>query len=296
MDLRKIVKQCRVKKPDRFHLRSRDPSDTFGLSIDKKTAKPLLADGIRRLAELQQKLYAESRWAILIIFQGMDAAGKDSAIKHVMSGVNPQGCEVHSFKAPSEEELDHSFLWRAWIRLPGRGRIGIFNRSYYEEVLITRVHPELLERERLPNVDKHVWKHRFADICAFEQHLTRNGVVVLKFHLHISKKEQRRRLLGRLQVPSKRWKFSMSDVNERRRWDKYMAAYEDMISNTSTDEAPWHVIPANNRWLARIVVAATIIETLDGLDLKFPIVEGKALTELKKVRRALLAGGGSHDY
>jgi PPK2 family polyphosphate:nucleotide phosphotransferase len=295
MDLRKIVKQCRVNKPDRFHLRSRDPSESFGLSIDKNAAKPLLADGIQRLAEMQQKLYAESRWALLIIFQGMDAAGKDSAIKHVMSGVNPQGCEVYSFKAPSDEELDYSFLWRAWIRLPARGRIGIFNRSYYEEVLITRVHPELLERERLPHVDKHVWKHRFVDICAFERHLTRNGVVVLKFYLHLSKEEQRRRLLARLEVPSKRWKFSMSDVKERRRWDEYMAAYEDMISNTSTDEAPWHVIPANNRWLARIVVAATIIETLDGLDLKFPVVAGKALAELKKVRRALLAERGSRS-
>jgi PPK2 family polyphosphate:nucleotide phosphotransferase len=296
MGLRKIIKQCRVNKPDRFHLRSHDPSETFGLSIDKNTAKPLLEDGIRRLAELQQKLYAESRWALLIIFQGMDAAGKDSAIKHVMSGVNPQGCEVHSFKAPSDEELDHSFLWRASIRLPARGRIGIFNRSYYEEVLITRVHPELLEHERLPNVDKQVWKHRFADIRAFERHLTRNGVVVLKFYLHLSQEEQRRRLLARLDVPSKRWKFSMSDVKERRRWDKYMAAYEDMISNSSTDEAPWHVIPANNRWLARIVVAATIIETLDGLDLKFPVVKGKALTELKKVRRALLAERGSYNH
>jgi PPK2 family polyphosphate:nucleotide phosphotransferase len=296
MDLRKIVRQCRVNKPDRFHLRSRDPSETFGLSIDKNTAKPLLADGIRRLAELQQKLYAESRWALLIIFQGMDAAGKDSAIKHVMSGVNPQGCEVHSFKAPSDEELGYSFLRRAWIRLPARGRIGIFNRSYYEEVLITRVHPELLEHERLPNVDKQVWKHRFVDICAFERHLTRNGVVVLKFYLHLSPEEQRRRLLARLEVPSKRWKFSMSDVKERRRWDKYMAAYEDMISNTSTDEAPWHVIPADNRWLARIVVAATIIQTLDGLALKFPVVEGKALSELKKVRRALLAERGSRHH
>jgi PPK2 family polyphosphate:nucleotide phosphotransferase len=289
MDLRKIIKQCRVNKPDRFRLCRYDPSDTFGLSIGKGTAKPLLADGIRRLAEMQQKLYAENRWALLVIFQGMDTAGKDSAIKHVMSGVNPQGCEVHSFKAPSDEELDHSFLWRAGARLPARGRIGIFNRSYYEEVLITRVHPELLERERLPSAEKHVWKHRFEDICAFERHLTRNGVVVLKFYLHLSKKEQRRRLLERLEVPSKRWKFSISDVNERRCWDKYMAAYEDMIRNTSTDEAPWHVIPADDRWLARIVAAATIIETLDRLDLKFPVVEGQALTELKKVRRALLA-------
>lgn len=192
--------------------------------------------------------------------------------------------------------LDHSFLWRAWVRLPARGRINIFNRSYYEEVLITRVHPELLERERLPNIDKHVWKHRFADICAFERHLTRNGVVVLKFHLHLSKEEQRRRLLARLEMPSKRWKFSVSDVKERRRWDRYMAAYEDMIRNTSTNEAPWHVIPADNRWFARIVIAATIVKALDGLDLKFPVVEGRALAELKKVRSALLAEPSSRHY
>ena len=289
MKLPKILKRYRIDKPGRFRLADYDPCDTCGLSLDKDSAKPLLEDGIRRLAELQSRLSAGDHWALLVIFQGMDTAGKDSAIKHVMSGVNPQGCEVHSFGPPSTEDLGHDFLWRASVRLPARGRIGIFNRSYYEEVLITRVHPEVLDRERLPHLGKHIWKHRFDDICAFERHLVRSGVVVLKFHLRISKEEQRQRLLARLDEPDKNWKFSMGDVVERKRWDSYMTAYEDMIRATSTAEAPWYVVPADNKWFARVVVAAAMIETLERLDLRFPALEGKALAALKKVRRALLA-------
>jgi PPK2 family polyphosphate:nucleotide phosphotransferase len=291
MKLPKIISRFRVDEPHRFRLADCDPSDTGGLSLDKDTAKPLLEDGIRRLAEMQRRLYADDRWALLVVLQGMDASGKDSAIKHVLSGINPQGCEVHSFKPPSVEELDHDFLWRAGVRLPARGRIGIFNRSYYEEVLVVRTHPELLERERLPHVGKHIWEHRFDDICGFERHLRRNGIVVLKFHLRISKEEQRQRLLARLDDPSKRWKFSMDDVAERKLWDQYMAAYEDMIRATSTPEAPWHVIPADEKWFTWLAVAAVIIEALEQLDLKYPEVEGRALAELKKVRHALLSEG-----
>jgi len=291
MKLHKILKRYRVDRPEHFRLADCDPCDTCGLSLDKNTAKPLLQDGIERLSELQQRLYADGRWALLIVFQGMDASGKDSAIKHVMSGVNPQGCEVHRFNAPSAEELAHTFLWRASGRLPARGRIGIFNRSYYEDVLIVRVHPELLEHQKLPHVGKHIWNRRFEDIGAFERHLIRNGTTILKFHLAISKDEQRQRLLARLDEPSKRWKFSMDDIVERRLWDSYMTAYEDMIRATSMEEAPWYVIPADNKWFAWLAVAAVVIETLEGLDLKFPVVQGKALAELKKVRRALLAEG-----
>jgi len=289
MKLHKITKQFRVRKPPKFRLDHVDPADTGGLSLDKDSVKPLLEEGIKQLSELQERLFAQDRWAVLVIFQGMDAAGKDSCIKHVMSGINPQGCEVHSFKQPSVEELDHEFLWRASMRLPARGRIGIFNRSYYEEVLVTRVHPKLLESERLPHIDKHVWRHRLRDICAFEEHLTTNGVVVLKFHLRISKEEQRRRFLERLDDPSKRWKFSMTDVAERGRWDGYMQVYEEMIRATSTPEAPWYVIPADNKWFAWLLVAEVIVETLETLDLEFPSVKGKALAEMHKVRRALLA-------
>jgi PPK2 family polyphosphate:nucleotide phosphotransferase len=289
MKFAKIVKSCRVDKPRHFRLADRDPADRFGLPLDKVSAKPLLEQGIARLTDLQQKLFADQRWALLVILQGMDTAGKDSAIKHVMSGVNPQGCDVHRFSAPTEEELDHDFLWRAALRLPRRGRIGIFNRSYYEEVLIARVHPELLEHERLPHIGKRIWQHRFEDICAFERHLMRNGMIVLKFFLHISKAEQRRRLLARLEEPSKRWKFSMDDVTERQRWASYMEAYEEMIRATSMPQARWHVVPSDDKWCSRIVIAAAIVDALEGLDLAFPKVEGRALAELKKVERALLA-------
>src|SRR5216683_2962771 len=266
MKLPKIISRFRVDEPHRFRLADCDPSDTGGLSFDKDTAKPLLEDGIRRLAEMQRRLYADDRWALLVVLQGMDASGKDSAIKHVLSGINPQGCEVHSFKPPSVEELEHDFLWRAGVRLPARGRIGIFNRSYYEEVLVVRTHPELLEREKVPRtlIGKHIWEERFQDIRAFERHLGRNGTIVLKFFLHLSKEEQRRRFLDRLEQPAKRWKFSMDDVNERKRWDDYRTAYEDMIRATSRPNAPWYVVPADHKWFARLVVAAAVIEALEG--------------------------------
>jgi PPK2 family polyphosphate:nucleotide phosphotransferase len=286
----KIAKRFRIDDAKKFRLADYDPADTQGLDIGKDDAKAMLADDIARLTGMQEKLYAQNTWAVLAIFQAMDAAGKDSAIKHVMSGVNPQGCEVHSFKQPSAEELEHDFLWRAAVRLPRRGRIGIFNRSYYEEVLVARVHPELLRHQHLPPavVDDGIWKERFHSIRCFERHLTRNGIVVVKFHLRISKEEQKRRFLDRLDEPAKRWKFSLSDVTERKLWDRYMDAYEDMIRHTSTDEAPWYVVPADNKWFARLVVAAALVDALDRLDLAFPRVTGATLEELKKVRAALL--------
>jgi PPK2 family polyphosphate:nucleotide phosphotransferase len=287
----KLVKRFRIDKPNRFRLAAVDPADSAGLDIEKDAAKTLLADGVARLADLQQRLYATDHWAVLAIFQAMDAGGKDSAIKHVMSGVNPQGVQVHSFKPPSAQELDHDFLWRAAVHLPERGRIGIFNRSHYEEVLVVRVRRELLQREELPPqlVTKNIWKERFQDIRAFERHLARNGTLVVKFFLHISKEEQRRRFLERLDDPAKRWKFSIDDVADRKLWDCYMEAYEDMVRNTSTPEAPWYVIPADNKWFARLVVAAALVETMERLDLHFPKIEGAALNELMKVRKMLLA-------
>ena len=286
-----LINRFRIDDPDRFRLASFDCADTCGLDLDKDDAKTMLAGDIKRLAELQKRLYADGHWALLIVLQGMDAAGKDGVIAHVMSGLNPQGCEVRSFKAPSEEELAHGFLWRTAIRLPERGRIGIFNRSHYEEVLVVRVHPEMLERQKLPAklISKDIWTQRFKDIRAFERHLARNGVAVLKFFLHISREEQRQRLLARLDEPVKRWKFSMNDVAERKLWDKYMAAYEDMIRATSRPEAPWYVVPADNKPFARLVVAAAMIETLQSLDLQFPGIAGAALKELQKVRAALEA-------
>jgi PPK2 family polyphosphate:nucleotide phosphotransferase len=285
----KILKKCRVDRPFRFELKSIDCADTGG--IDKDAAIATLADDVKRLSDLQERLYAEGRWSVLIVLQGMDAAGKDSIISHVMSGVNPQGCDVHSFKAPSAEELDHDFMWRTTTRLPARGRIGIFNRSYYEDVLVARVHPEVLERQKLPPglIGKHVWEERFEDIRAFERHLARSGTLLLKFFLHLSKEEQRRRFLDRLEEPAKRWKFSMNDVHERKRWDDYMAAYEDMIGATSRPGAPWFVVPADHKWFARLVVAAAVIEGLESLDLSYPRTEGAALKEMGKIRRALEA-------
>jgi len=284
-----ILKHYRVDAPDRFQLKSVDCADTG--AIDKDAAQSMLADDVQRLSDLQRRLYAEDRWAVLIVLQGMDAAGKDGVVAHVMSGVNPQGCEVRSFKAPSVEELDHDFLWRTSTRLPARGRIGIFNRSYYEDVLVVRVHPELLRREKVPGtlIGKNIWEERFQDIRAFERHLARNGTLVLKFFLHVSKEEQRRRFLDRLEDPAKRWKFSMDDINERRRWDDYMAAYQEMIRATSRPGAPWFVVPADHKWFTRLVVAAAVIEALEGLGLAFPKIEGAALEEMHKVRVALLA-------
>jgi PPK2 family polyphosphate:nucleotide phosphotransferase len=287
----KLATRFRVDRPDKFRLAAVDPADCAGFDMEKDQAKAVLGDGIKRLSDLQERLYAQDRWAVLAIFQAMDAAGKDGAIKHVMSGINPQGVQVTSFKAPSAQELDHDFMWRCVVHLPERGRIGIFNRSYYEEVLVVRVHRELLERQKLPRelVTKRIWQERFDDIAAFERYLARNGTAILKFFLHISKEEQRRRFLDRLDDPGKRWKFSMGDVAERKLWNRYMEAYEDMIRHTSTPEAPWYVIPADDKWFARLMVGAAVIGTMEKLDLQFPKVEGAALREMMKVRRALLA-------
>ncbi len=289
MSLSKFAELYRVDDPDKFRLKDWDPGDTNHLDIEKKEAKELLAEGVDRLSELQERLYAQDRWAVLLIFQAMDAAGKDSVIEHVMKGVNPQGCEVHSFKQPSQEELDHDFMWRSARCLPERGRIGVFNRSYYEEVLVVRVHPEILAKERMPAelVTKDIWKERFKDIRAFERYLARNGTLILKFFLHVSKDEQKRRFLERIEEPSKNWKFSMGDVEERKLWDKYMDAYEDMIRNTSRPEAPWHVVPADNKWFTRLVVAAEVVEALDRLGLKYPPVTGAAREDLEKARQIL---------
>jgi PPK2 family polyphosphate:nucleotide phosphotransferase len=291
MKLEKLIKQFRVDDPDHFRLASVDPGDTGDLDLDKDEAKAELAGDLDRLADLQERLYADNRWSLLIVLQAMDAAGKDGVIKHVMTGLNPQGCVVHSFKAPSPDELDHDFLWRAAQYLPPRGDIGIFNRSHYEEVLVVRVHPEMLERQRIPKelIGKDIWKERHKSIRAFERHLARSGTIILKFFLHVSKEEQRHRFLARLEEPAKRWKFSMGDVAERKLWHKYMAAYEDMIRATSRPNAPWYVVPANNKPFARLVVAKAMIEALEKLDLKFPKVDPAALKEMEKVRKALLA-------
>ena len=285
----KLLKRLRVDDPDGFRLAAFDPADTGGL--DKDDAQAMLADDLKRLGELQQRLYSDGRWALLVVLQGMDAAGKDGVIEHVMTGLNPQGCNVHAFKAPSEEDLAHDFLWRAAVRVPERRRIGIFNRSHYEETLVVRVHPELLERQKIPPqlVGKNIWKERFQDIRKFERHLARNGVAVLKFFLHVSREEQRQRLLERLEEPAKRWKFSKNDIAERKLWDEYMKAYEDTLRGTSREPAPWYVVPADRKWFARLVVARAMIETLDSLDLHFPKVEGAALKELEQVRAALEA-------
>ena len=283
-----LVRPFRVTDGRRFRLSSIDPGDTRGFA-SKKHAHGRLEREIELLGELQEKLYAQDRWALLLIFQAMDAAGKDSTIKHVMSGVNPQGCQVYSFKAPSSEELDHDFLWRTTCRLPERGRIGIFNRSYYEEVLVVRVHPEILAHERLPAelVTRDIWHQRYEDINAFERYLARNGVVVRKFFLHVSREEQRQRFLERLDEPAKNWKFSLTDVRERRHWESYMAAYEEMIQRTSAPHAPWYVVPADHKWFTRLVVVSTILETLGSLDLAFPTVERDRTKELHAARVAL---------
>ena len=273
----------------KFRLKDHSPGDTARLDADKKKAHALLQGDIERLAALQDKLYAQDRWAILLIFQAMDAAGKDGTIKHVMSGVNPQGCQVYSFKVPSAEDLDHDFLWRATKCLPERGRIGIFNRSYYEEVLVVRVHPELLEGQKIPPrlVTKDVWNDRYESIADFERHLARNGTVVLKFFLNVSRKEQKRRFLQRLDLPDKNWKFSEADAKEREHWKNYMRAYEDMIRATATPHAPWHVVPADNKWFTHLVVGAAIIEAMENLALQYPKVDGAKKAELAAAREIL---------
>ena len=286
----KLVKPYRVEDGAKFRLKDFDPGDTGNIH-SKEDAEELLANGIAAMAELQDKLYAQHQWGVLLIFQAMDAAGKDGSIKHVMSGVNPQGVQVYSFKTPSAEELDHDYLWRTSLRLPARGRIGIFNRSYYEEVLVLRVHPELLKNETIPPslVTKDIWQERFQDIHSLERYLARNGIVVRKFYLNLSKKEQKRRFLERLDHPEKNWKFSASDVRERGCWKDYMKAYEDMIINTASGHAPWYVIPADNKWFTRAAVAAVIVETLESLKVEYPKVDPPKRKELEAAR-ALLEG------
>ncbi len=290
---RKVSRPFRVTDGDRFRLKDFDPRDTLQFtSEDKPRAKEALAMGVEVLAELQDMLYAQDRWAVLLIFQAMDAAGKDGAIKHVMSGVNPQGCQVYSFKAPSSEDLDHDYLWRCMKDLPERGRIGIFNRSYYEETLAVRVHPAFLERQKLPPelISKAIWKERHRDIRDFERYLTRNGVAICKFFLHVSRGEQKKRFLERLENPEKYWKFSANDAKEREFWKDYMGAYEDMIRRTATNEAPWYVVPADNKWFTRVVVAAAVIDRLAALELSYPKVDKDKLKELAAAKRTLLAG------
>jgi PPK2 family polyphosphate:nucleotide phosphotransferase len=291
MKISKLTRHYRIDHPAKFRLQDYDPADTRGLDVEKDEAKAMLADTVARLSDLQEKLYAQDRWSVLVVFQAMDAAGKDGVIKHVMSGINPQGCQVHAFKQPSAEELDHDFLWRIGKALPERGRIGIFNRSHYEEVLVVRAHPEYLERQHLPKecVGKKLWEHRYESIRHFERHLARNGTLVLKFFLNVSKEEQRKRFLARLDEPAKRWKFSMGDVAERKLWDTYMGAYEDMIRATSREKAPWYVVPADNKWFTRLAVAAAIVEAMDQLELAFPQFKGPGGAELADVRKALLA-------
>lgn len=288
----KLTKPYRIERGKKFRLRDHDPGDTQGLSL-KKEANQFLQEDVKRLSDMQQKLYAQDRWALLLIFQGMDSAGKDSAIRHVMSGVSPQGCQVYSFKKPSAEDLSHDFLWRASKCLPQRGQIGIFNRSYYEETLVVRVHPASLREERIPQppISAKIWKERFEDINAFERYLERNGTIVRKFFLHLSKEEQRRRFLKRLDEPDKNWKFSEDDVKEREYWDDYMSAYEDMIRHTASPHAPWYVIPADNKWFTWMVVASTIIETLESLKLTYPKVDAARQDELKTARKLLIEEG-----
>ena len=287
---KKFSKPFRITDGKEFKLRHIDPEDTLGLkSEDKPKAQEALKNGAELLAELQDKLYAQDKWSVLLIFQAMDAAGKDGAIKHVMSGINPQGCQVYSFKAPTSEDLDHDFMWRCLKRLPERGRIGIFNRSYYEETLIVRVHKEILEKQKLPEklVTKHIWDERFQDIRNFEKYLTRNGTIVRKFFLHISKEEQKKRFLERIDNPDKNWKFSSDDTKEREYWDNYMKAYEDMIRNTATKDSPWYVVPADNKWFTRLVVAAAVIDTLASLELEYPEVGEEKLKELAEAKSLL---------
>jgi PPK2 family polyphosphate:nucleotide phosphotransferase len=289
--LRRFIAPFRFNGSGDFHLKSHKTNEKGGLDKDK--AGKILDANLKRLKDFQEKLYAQDRWSVLLILQGMDAAGKDSAVNAIFAGVNPQGCEVHSFKQPSANELDHDFMWRHAVALPPRGRIGIFNRSYYEECLVPRVHREVLAREKLPAklVTKNIWRERFEDISAFERYLSRNGTVILKFFLNISKQEQRKRFLDRLEQPSKNWKFSMGDVTERALWQRYMAAYQDLVRHTSTPLAPWHVVPADHKWFARVVIGSAIVSTLETLNLRFPRTDKASLQEFKQVREALLAEG-----
>jgi PPK2 family polyphosphate:nucleotide phosphotransferase len=289
--LKPLVAPFRFDGSGEFHLKSHNTGERGGLDKDK--GEKIIEANRKRLSDLQEKLYAQDRWSLLLVFQGMDAAGKDSTIKNIFDGVNPQGCEVHSFKQPSAHELDHDFMWRNLVALPERGRIGIFNRSYYEECLVVRVHPETLAKEKIPPklMTKNIWRERFEDISAIERYLARNGTVILKFFLNVSKEEQRERFLDRLDVPAKNWKFSMADISERALWGKYQAAYQEVIRHTSTAVAPWHVVPADHKWFARVVISSTIVSALEALDLKFPKADAASLAEFRQVRKALLAEG-----
>jgi PPK2 family polyphosphate:nucleotide phosphotransferase len=289
IDRAKMLSRYRITPPDKFRLKDISPGDTFDLPYSKEEAKDELEDVVKSIAKYQEMLYAHDQWSLLIILQAMDAAGKDSVLDKVMSGINPQGCQVHSFKAPTSTELDHDWLWRTTVALPERGRIGVFNRSYYEEVLVVRVHPEILAKQRVPKslVGKDIWQERFDDIRAFEKHMARNGTKILKFFLNVSKEEQKKRFLERIDEPDKNWKFNAGDVAERMLWDKYMDAYEDAIRSTSTEHAPWYVVPADKKWFTRLVVAHAIDEALSGLKLVYPKVEAAAIEEMKKAREAL---------
>jgi len=292
-ELKPFVVPFRYDGTGEFHLKSHKTGEKGGLDKDK--GEKIIEANRKRLSDFQEKLYAQDNWSVLLVFQGMDAAGKDSAIKSVFDGINPQGCEVTSFKQPSTRELDHDFLWRSMIALPERGRIGIFNRSYYEECLVVRVRPEILAKQKIPKklVTSNVWRERFEDISAMERYLARNGTVILKFFLNVSKEEQRERFLGRLEEPAKNWKFSLADISERALWAKYQAAYQDMIRHTAAKQAPWHVVPADHKWFARVVIGSTIVAALDRLDLQFPKVDKADRSEFKQVREALLAEGNA---
>ena len=289
MKIENLADKFRIDNPDAFKLADIDPGDTAGLDINKDEAKDLLKDSIERLSEMQEMLYAQDRWSVLGIFQAMDAAGKDGAIKHVMSGVNPQGCQVFSFKAPSSQELDHDFMWRTTVNMPERGRIGIFNRSYYEEVLVVRTHPQILAGQKLPPklVTKDIWKERYEDIRAFEKYQARNGMLIMKFFLHVSKEEQAKRFLERIDDPAKNWKFSFGDVAERKHFDDYMRFYEETIRETSRPHAPWFVVPADKKWFTRLVVASAIVEGLESLGLHYPVVDDVTRAKLQTARAAL---------
>jgi len=289
--LKPFVAPFRVDGSGKFHLKSHKTNAKGGLDKDK--AEKIIDANRKRLSDFQERLYAQDRWSLLVVLQGMDAAGKDSAIKGIFEGVNPQGCEVYSFKQPTSHELDHDFMWRSMIALPERGRIGIFNRSYYEECLVTRVHPELLAKEKIPHrlMTKNIWRERFEDISAFERYLARNGTVILKFFLNMSKEEQRERFLDRLDQPAKNWKFSMGDITERALWPRYQAVYQDIVRHTSTAVAPWHVVPADHKWFARVVIGSTIVSALETLDLHFPRADKASLQEFKQVRKALESEG-----
>ncbi len=287
VELDRFIAPFRIDGSREFHLKSHRSAEKGGLDKDK--AEKFIEANRKRLNDFQEKLYAQDRWSLLVILQGMDAAGKDSAVKHIFDGVNPQGCEVYSFKQPTSHELDHDFMWRTMIALPERGRIGIFNRSYYEECLVTRVHPQILAKEKIPPklITKNIWRERFEDISAIERYLSRNGTVILKFFLNISREEQRERFLDRLEQPSKNWKFSMADVSERALWPRYMAVYQDIVRHTSTPVAPWYVVPADHKWFARVVIGSAIVRALEDLNLRFPRADKASLEEFNEVRKAL---------